>query len=358
MQWIRRQPAAALLLFAAALSACGVGARQMEWEPRPVLEPQQSGTTALLIGISVVDAMTVWVSGARGTWGRTTDGGATWVTGVVAGADSLQFRDVHALDATQAYLLSIGSGDASRIYRTSDGGATWTLHFRNDEPRAFYDCFAFWDARSGIAFSDSHDGHFPIIETTDGVTWTRIPVDRLPPANEGEGAFAASGTCVVAHGDSTAWIGTGASAAGARVLRTRDRGRSWSVAATPIVQGPAAGIASLAFRDARHGMALGGDIGAPDSVTANVAYTSDGGDRWTLRASPPFTGAVYGSAWVPDAPKPTLVAVGPRGLALTTNEGASWMPIDTLNHWSVAFHGVDRGWAVGPNGRITGIRLR
>ena len=32
------------------------------------------------------------------------------------GADTLQFRDVHALDADRAWLLSAGPGELSRIY--------------------------------------------------------------------------------------------------------------------------------------------------------------------------------------------------------------------------------------------------
>src|SRR6202008_2061757 len=104
---------------------------------------QTSGTTALLIAVSPVNDNVVWVSGARGTWLRTTDGGGTWQSGQVPGADSLQFRDVHAVDANTAYLLSIGNGPQSRIYKTTDAGQTWKLQFTNTEPQGFYDCFDF-----------------------------------------------------------------------------------------------------------------------------------------------------------------------------------------------------------------------
>jgi len=352
--------AGALLSATLLVTACAGGATAPlpRWSLSPSLEAQTFGFDALLIGLSIVDDSTVWASGTGGTWARTTDAGVTWRTGVVPGADSLQFRDVHAIDAANAFLLSIGNGPDSRIYRTTDGGSSWTLQFRNEDPHAFFDCFDFWDARSGIAFSDSFEGRFVLIETSDaGQTWTRIPSDRLPPADAGEGAFAASGTCLVAHGDSTAWIGTGASDGAARVLRTTDRGRTWSVAGTPIVRGEAAGIASLSFRDALHGAALGGDLAQPDSMSDNVALTRDGGLTWVLGGRPPFTGAVYGSAWVTGAPSPTLVAAGPKGLGFSTDTGLTWMPLDTLSHWSVAFRSPDRGWAVGPRGRITRIRL-
>lgn len=328
------------------------------WTLDPRIEAQSSGSTSLFIGVHIVDDTTVWISGTGGAWARTVDGGNTWQTGVVPGADSLQFRDVHAIDAANAWVLSIGNGPLSRIYRTSDGGATWTLQFMNDEPRAFFDCFDFWDADHGIAFGDSFDGAFPIVQTSDGgTTWTAVPASRLPPANDGEGGFAASGTCLVTAGPGTAWIGTGASERGARVLRTTDRGQSWTIAETPIVKGGSRGITTLAFRDTLNGAALGGDIAQPDSMTDNVALTSDGGRTWGPGGRPAFSGAVYGAAWVPRAPSPTLIAAGPRGLSVSVDGGLAWSPLDTLNHWSVAFAAPDRGWAVGPGGRITFIRL-
>jgi photosystem II stability/assembly factor-like uncharacterized protein len=349
----------ALTLIAVGCASACAGPAPIEpgWVLDPSLVPQTSGTSALLIAVSPVDRDTVWVSGALGTWARTIDGGETWISGVVPGADSLQFRDVHARDARTAWLLSIGNGDQSRIYHTSDAGATWSLQFTNTDPNAFYDCFDFWDDRSGIAFSDSHDSAFSIIVTGDGRTWARIPPDRLPPASPGEGGFASSGTCLVAQGDSSVWIGTGASDGAARVLRSDDRGRTWSAFTTPIVKGQAAGITTLAVRDAQSAVALGGDIGSANSVTDNVAITSDGAITWTLAARTPFAGAVYGSAIVPAAPSPSLVAVGPAGLAFSTDNAASWMPLDTLAHWGVAFASPDAGWAVGPAGRITRITL-
>ena len=151
-------------------------------------------------------------------------------------ADSLQFRDVHAVDADIAFLLSIGSGEDSRIYKTVNAGQDWTLQFQNPEPEGFFDCMDFWDSQSGMAFSDSFDGSFYIITTADGgQTWVRVPAHTLPPARPGEGSFAASGLCLHVQGASSAWIGTGASEEGmARVLRTEDRGATWTSHDTPI----------------------------------------------------------------------------------------------------------------------------
>src|SRR5262249_44168409 len=134
---------------------------------QPVLTPQNSGTTRGLIAVSPVNSRVVWASGRGGTFVVTTNGGQTWRAGVVPGAESLQFRDVQGVSDRVAYLLSIGNGTDSRIYKTTDGGATWTLQFQNQDSAAFYDCFAFWTSRRGIAQSDSVNGRFPVIRTID-----------------------------------------------------------------------------------------------------------------------------------------------------------------------------------------------
>src|SRR4051794_8931966 len=111
----------------------------------PKLTPQQSGTTNRLQAISPVNPQIVWASGVGGTFAVTTDGGQHWRSGVVPGAETLQFRDVEGITAKIAYLLAAGSGTDSRIYKTTDGGATWTLQFvAPDDPSYFYDCFSFW----------------------------------------------------------------------------------------------------------------------------------------------------------------------------------------------------------------------
>jgi photosystem II stability/assembly factor-like uncharacterized protein len=219
---------------------------------------QHSGTINRLQAISPVDRDVVWASGVGGTFVVTTDGGRHWRAGVVKGAELLQFRDVHGVSDKVAYLLSAGTGADSRIYKTVNGGKTWTLQFTNQSARAFYDCFDFWTPDRGIAMSDAVNGRFPVIRTTDGgADWNRI-ARKLPPAQEGEVAFAASGTCVATQGSDRAWIATGG-APEARILATTDGGDSWQAYPTPIVQGtPASGLFTVAFRDDKHGILAGG----------------------------------------------------------------------------------------------------
>jgi len=327
-------------------------------ELSPRLEMQESGVDVLLQAVSPVDDRVVWVSGHGGTWLRTLDGGATWSGGMVPGADTLQFRDVHAISSEVAWLLSAGPADMSRIYRTDDGGASWTLQWTNDEADGFYDCLSMFDDRRGLVYGDAVNGELRILRTTDGgANWSRVNPDRLPAALAGEGGFAASGTCLAIGAENVAWIGTG-NAGSARVLRTADRGWSWMASEAPIVAGEAAGITSVAFRDERFGLAVGGDLGRPEEHTDNVALSADGGVTWTPGGRLRMAGAAYGAAWVPGASPPVAVAVGPGGVDWSADGGTTWQALDDRNWWGIGFASPLAGWITGPEGRIARISFR
>lgn len=320
----------------------------------PLVVPQSSGVTVRLRGVSAVNRNVAWASGANGTVVRTIDAGQTWQALPVAGAETLDLRDVDAVDENVAYALSIGPGPSSRIYKTTDGGRHWILQFTNREENAFFDAMAFWDAGHGIAISDSVDGQFVMVQTADGGrTWTRIPPGRLPPALPNEGAFAASGTNVAVHGTDDVWVGTGAAAA-ARVLRSRDRGRTWHVSTTPLPAGPSAGIFSVAFRDATHGFIAGGDYKKEGEAIDNAAITSDGGETWrVVRGLSGFRSAV---AYVPRTSPPALIAVGPSGVDYSADEGQTWIALKSEGYHAVSFGRRDAvGWAAGEKGRIARV---
>jgi photosystem II stability/assembly factor-like uncharacterized protein len=320
---------------------------------------QTSGVTARLRGVSAVSDRVAWASGSDSTVLRTSDGGATWKKLTVT-TDALDFRDIDAVDARTAYVLSIGNGPASRIYKTTDAGATWTLQFKNDDAKAFFDAMSFWDRNHGIVIGDSIDGHFCIMTTDNGgQTWVRVPASALPPALENEGAFAASGTNIALFGKSHAWIGTGAGAK-ARVLHTTDRGRTWKIAETPLIASSSAGIFSAAFRDAKHGVVVGGDYKKENEAVDNLAVTSDGGVTWKLVKG--LTGFRSVVAYVPGAhigstpgTPETLVAVGPSGADYSTDDGRTWMVLAGPGFDTLSF-ARDRGARGQPTAFAAGAR--
>jgi photosystem II stability/assembly factor-like uncharacterized protein len=314
---------------------------------------QTSGASVRLRGVSAVNRRVAWASGASGTYARTTDGGRTWRAGQVPGAEGLDFRDVDAFDADTAYLLAIGEGESSRIYKTEDGGAHWTLQFQNRRASAFFDCMAFWTRARGLAISDPVEGRFLVITTEDGGrTWKETGASGMPAALAGEGAFAASGTCVTTGGASDAWFGTGGPE-GARVFRSHDSGRSWEVSKTPLATGKAAGVFSLSFWGAGTGAALGGDYTLEKESAGNAALTSDNGRTWSALGERRPAGYRSCVARVAGTRGPTLVAVGPSGSDYSFDGGRTWTQLGSegFHALSVA-RGGEVAWAVGEQGRI------
>jgi photosystem II stability/assembly factor-like uncharacterized protein len=311
---------------------------------------QTSGTDAQLRGISAVSAQIAWASGTKGTVLKTLDGGQHWLNVSVSGAEALDFRDIQAFDANTAFVLSIGPGEQSRIYKTSNGGAHWQLQFTNHDPKAFYDCFAFWDRKHGLAVSDSVDGRFPLLITNDGENWAPLHPRDMPNALANEGAFAASGTCLVTLGNKNAWFVTGGPAA--RIFHSSDRGQTWTVSATPIQSGEASqGIFSVVFWRERAGAVVGGDYKNPKAAVKNAAYTVDGGKTWNLAAKSP-AGYRSAVAVVPGPSPSLLVAVGTTGSDYSADGGKTWTSFDQTEYNAVSFASSRDGWAVGPQGRI------
>jgi len=315
---------------------------------------QQSGVTARLRGVSAVNDRVTWASGSGSTVLRTEDGGVTWKK-ILVTSDTVDFRDVDATDSQTAYVLSIGNGAASRIYKTTDAGANWTLQFRNADPKAFLDAMSFWDANHGIVIGDSIDRQFYILTTSDGGrSWIRVPADKLPPALVNEGAFAASGTNIAVYGKNNAWIGLG-SAARARILRTADGGKSWNVFDTPLKSGSSSGIFSIAFRDQKHGVIVGGDYQKEKEATDNLAITNDGGASWTLTHG--LSGFRSVVAYVPGTTM--VVALGPAGGDYSTDDGHTWTAITGPGFDTLSFAPHQKfGWASGARGAVARLNIQ
>ena len=306
--------------------------------------PQESGTTASLRGVSAVSATVAWASGSNGTFLRTTDGGAHWRVGKIPGASDLDFRGVQAIDENTAYLLSIGAGEKSRVYKTVDAGGRWSLMYTNPDPKGFFDALALWDADHGILLGDPVNGRFVVMTTSDGGgTWKR---QKTPSALSGEGAFAASNTCLLARGTREAWFGTG----GARVFHTTDAGRN-------VVRRENADSKRFAER---------GNLFA-----GVLEQTSRHRSRRRLQPAPRNRPRISRSRRMeakPGRPRPAVrrafdrqsqyspemkewIATGTSGSDISSTAETSWKHFDTGNYNAISF-ASGAGWAVGPKGAI------
>jgi photosystem II stability/assembly factor-like uncharacterized protein len=287
----------------------------------------------------------VWASGSKGVILRSVNSGKTWTQLNVVGASDLDFRDIEAFDADVAYVLSIGDGAKSRIYKTIDGGKSWKLQYSDKRLGFFLDSLACTSRTHCVALSDPVDGKFLVLGTDDGEHWNELPRDHMPDALPKEGAFAASGTAI-ALCDAGIYFATGGPKA--RVFHSPDAGQTWTVTETHIASGNASsGIFSIACNGAASLVAVGGDYLQPGNATSVAIYSNDAGASWHLATQQPggFRSAV---ASFSDG---DFATVGPTGTDVSEDKGIHWEHADNLNLNAVSFDRT-QGWAVGPQGTI------
>jgi photosystem II stability/assembly factor-like uncharacterized protein len=304
---------------------------------------QRTIGTASLRGVHVAQEGTVWTSGTDGTILHG-DGTQMQRCTVPPGADKLDFRAVWGWNSQRAFAMSSGTGDASRLYLTTDGCQTWKLILQNTEPNGFWDGLAFTDRNHGWILGDPVGGKFTVFRTSDGGAHWRPDKSRQLAAITGESIFAASNSSLTATGN-TVWFGTGGAVA-ARVFRLTHN--KWTVAATPIRAGTSSsGIFSMAFRDLRHGVAVGGDYKDPEGRRQTAAYTSDGGASWLASVTPP-TGYRSAVAWSERAN--AWIAAGPNGVDRSNDGGKTW-----TRSSETGGNALSLPWLVGSHGLITRI---
>ncbi|HLJ78616.1 MAG TPA: hypothetical protein VKT75_14440 [Acidobacteriaceae bacterium] len=336
---------------------------------------ERSGTTAGLRGIHAVGGGVAWASGTNGTVLRTEDGGYEWQScAMPPGAEKLDFRGIWAWDANTAIVMSSGPGDQSRLYKTTDGCSSWKLVFTNPDKDGFWDAVVFWNRSEGEILGDPVEtdaSEFSIVSDTDppapkeirratrfatfstwngGKTWQRSLNGFLDSDPRRSGAFAASNSSIVRF-DGWGWIGIGGKD-GSFVYygqNTTDLplsdGLYWKKAPVPVAGGTdSSGVFSVAFRDSRQGVAVGGDYTKPNESAGTAAWSWDGGKTWTAAAKPPHG---YRSAVAWDAEAKAWIALGTNGSDISYDDGKTWEPLDNGN-WNA----LSLPWVVGPQGRI------
>lgn len=317
---------------------------------------QTSGLDSNLRGVSAArasnvksaSAFAVWASGSNGVILKSIDEGKTWQRLHVAGGDALDFRGIVAFNASTAYVMSSGEGEKSRIYKTTDGGETWSLQYAGKRKELFLDTIVCLSETRCFALGDPIDGKFLVLKTTDGQHWNPLPSSNMPQALPGEGAFAASNTCLLLSGKKI-FFGTGGPAA--RVFRSPDSGRTWTTVETLIAHGNASsGIFSIARGDEKEIVVAGGDYQDSKRASAVAAYSLDEGKTWQLSEQQPG-GYRSSVSCIDDG---LCIAIGPNGEDVRVGKitAAGWKRTDALNLNAAAILDATHGWAVGPNGTI------
>jgi photosystem II stability/assembly factor-like uncharacterized protein len=305
-----------------------------------------TGVDANLRGVAAVvhrSGTVIWATGSQGTIIRSADMGQTWTPMHIDGAEKLDFRGVQTFDGKTVYVMSSGEGEQSRIYRSTDSGTTWQTEFTDKRKGFFLDALICADDSRCFALSDPVGGKFLLLATTDGKQWKELPRDRMPPALQQEGAFAASNSSLLLYGKTDLYFATGGAAA--RVFHSKDLGQTWGVGVTPVLSGkPSQGIFSIV----RAGDALvvvGGDYSDPKRNEKSAAYSLDEGQTWHIAEELP-----KGYRSSVDTYDAGFVTVGPTG-AETSRDGIRWTHIDAPNLNAITFIS-GKGWAVGAKGMV------
>ena len=271
-------------------------------------------------GLSVVSEKIIWVSGTKGTVGRSTDGGKTWDWIIVEGYESKDFRDIEAFDGQTAILMA--AGEPGLILKTINRGIDWKLVYSNDTPGMFLDAMEFWNNESGIVVGDPINGRFFVARTFDGGdNWRALTGDKSPKADSGEACFAASGTNVRALTRGEACFISGGS-------RTRYFHKGGPIN-LPIISGKKSqGANSIAVwykkRKKPLIVVVGGDFNAPVSNEKNCALSVDGGNTWKR---PELSPTGYRSC-VEFITVDRLITCGLNGVDISSDRGMNWKKIN------------------------------
>lgn len=263
----------------------------------------------------------------------------------------LNFR---ALAVTSKAKFGVTVESPAYVYKMDASGTA--LVYQEDHKKAFYDAMAFWNDNEGIAIGDPTDSCMSIIVTRDGgTTWEKIDCDNLPPAKDGEAAFAASNSNIKIIGDNT-WVATGGKAS--RVLFSSDKGQNWDVIETPIVQGlQTTGIYSIDFYDDTIGYAIGGDYRRPGANAKNKIKTTDGGKTWQIAAENKAPGYRSCVQYVPNSNGKALVAVGFKGIDYSNDGGENWKHLTNEGFYTIRFVNDSVAYAAGDK-RIAKLNFR
>jgi photosystem II stability/assembly factor-like uncharacterized protein len=261
--------------------------------------------------------------------------------------DTLNVRSMALVNET-VFALSIAS--PAYLYKNSK------LVYSESDAAVFYDSMDFWNTQEGIAIGDPLEDCLSILITKDsGENWYNIPCEQLPKAVIGEAAFAASDTNISIVGDHV-WIASGGVAS--RVFYSSDKGQSWTVFNTPIVQGtPTTGMYSIDFYDTKNGVAVGGDYTQPKSNINTVIKTSDGGQTWYAVGDENNPGYRSCVQYVPNSDAKGLIAIGFEGIDYSSDGGASWTSLSEEGFYTFRFLNDTIAFAAG-KGRIVQLDFK
>jgi photosystem II stability/assembly factor-like uncharacterized protein len=301
------------------------------------------------------DENSVWFAANKGRVGLI-DGSIPKLANIKYHDSLLHFRAI-ARTKDAVFVLSIAN--PAVLYKIGVSGkeaSNIEEVYVEEGENVFYDSMAFFNDSDGIAMGDPTDGCLSVIFTSDGGNnWKKLPCDNLPKIVKGEAAFAASNSNIAVFKDHV-WMATGGKLS--RVLHSPDKGKTWEVFNTPMLQGKAmTGIYSIAFYDENTGVIFGGDWENKDFNEGNKAITEDGGKTWNLISNANGPGYRSSVKFVPGSEGNGIVAVGSPGISYSMDRGENWTDLSPEGFYAIAFVNDSIAFASGQN-KISKLRFR
>lgn len=303
--------------------------------------------------LDAVDANVVWAIGYNGfqaarnyNWYTLTqDGGNSFFTGnVFADTNTYAVSSIEGIDATTAWVTAYlkTTGNKGVIYKTTNGGGSWvnggtTTMFNNTSSFANFTCFT--NTTTGICLGDPVAGEYEMYRTTNGgATWTVVPGTNIPnPLSTTEYGLVDVYTKYGSH----IWFGTNTN----RIFHSSDDGLNWLAATIP---GATQGIASIAFRDALHGIAYA-NAGTPTTPTFGYSTTNDGGLTWTALAPNVPNQGMNDVCAIPGTTVFASCGAGNGNtfLSYSTDDGLTWTDWGSIGiqYLKIDFVNSTTGWA-------------
>lgn len=297
--------------------------------------------------IQPLDENRVWFAADKGKVGLID--GDTPKLAVIKYEDSLlHFRSIAA---TKEAIFVLSIANPAVLYKIGFNGTAATNIeevYNEKDDNVFYDSMKFWNDTEGIAIGDPTDGCMSVIITRDGGnTWRKLSCNDLPKVEKGEAAFAASNSNISIFGDN-AWVATGGKKS--RVMRTLDKGKTWDIFDTPIIQGKAmTGIYSIDFLDEKNGIIFGGNWEDKSFNEGNKAITKNGGKTWKLIANGEDPGYRSSVKYVPGTDGQGIVAVGSLGISFSGDAGKTWKELSNEGFFAIEFVNDSIAFASGNN---------
>ncbi len=302
----------------------------------------------------LVDENRIWFSGNNGKYGFYDLETKKIQIQKVADTLKSEFRSI-AQNNEAVFIANIGN--PAHIYRIDKNDFSTKIVYEEQHENVFYDSMNFWNDKEGILIGDPVSDCLSIVITRNGgKAWQKIPCENLPKTVDGEAAFAASNTNVVIKGNDC-WIVSGGKKS--RVFYSSDKGKTWSVFETPIIQGQAmTGIFTADFYNEKIGFVAGGNYEIPNQNFQNKAITFDGGKTWNLVAENQGFGYASCVQFVPNSGGREIVSVGATGLHYSADFGKTWQQFSVDNSfYTLRFVSSNLAFAAGKD-KIVRIQLK